>query len=193
MRLTKLCNGATIHPRNPGYSEPSTRKIGKVFGRLLKDRVGPEVDDHDHQREAEDHAGKVRQRAGEAEFHARREVERRPRRRQAQERQFSAAIGPPHSGMLSCFFQGSSSFLLRSIASTRERRRRVECGMFAIVVGAAIALDNLWQFAALAVLYIVIRWGVVAREEAYLTRKFGAAYTEGQPQKEPTVYESEIC
>ena len=37
--------------------------------------------------------------------------------------------GLPHSGMLSCFFQGFSSFLLRSMASTRDRRRRVECGM----------------------------------------------------------------
>jgi DNA-binding transcriptional MerR regulator len=34
-----------------------------------------------------------------------------------------------HSGMLSCFFQGFSSFLLRSIASTRESRLRVACGM----------------------------------------------------------------
>lgn len=35
----------------------------------------------------------------------------------------------PYSGMLSCFFQGFSSFLLRSMLSTRDRRRRVECGM----------------------------------------------------------------
>ena len=40
--------------------------------------------------------------------------------------------------------------------------------MFAIVVGAAIALDSLWQFAALVAFYVMIRWGVVAREEAYL-------------------------
>ena len=33
-----------------------------------------------------------------------------------------------------------------------------------------LALDSLWQFAALAALYVVLRWGVVAREEAYLTR-----------------------
>ena len=55
-------------------------------------------------------------------------------------------------------------------------RNPIYVGMFVIVVGAAIALDSLWQFAALAPFYGVIRWGVVAREEAYLARKFGAAY-----------------
>ena len=35
----------------------------------------------------------------------------------------------PHNGMLSCFFQGFSSFLLRSMASARDRRLRVACGM----------------------------------------------------------------
>ena len=52
----------------------------------------------------------------------------------------------------------------------RYSRNPIYVGMFVIVVGAAIALDSLWQFAALAALYVMIRWGVVAREEAYLTR-----------------------
>ena len=34
-----------------------------------------------------------------------------------------------HSGMLSCFFQGFSSSLSRSIAAPARSRRRVECGM----------------------------------------------------------------
>ena len=46
--------------------------------------------------------------------------------------------------------------------------------MFVSVVAAAAALNSLWQ---LAILYAIIRWGVDAREEAYLTRKFGAPYT----------------
>ena len=50
--------------------------------------------------------------------------------------------------------------------------------MFLSVIGAAVALNSLWQFAALAILHAIIRWGVVAREEAYLTRKFGAPYTD---------------
>ena len=37
-------------------------------------------------------------------------------------------------------------------------------------------VDSLWPLVALAVFYLVIRYGVVAREEAYLERKFGDAY-----------------
>ena len=48
--------------------------------------------------------------------------------------------------------------------------------MFVLVFGLAVALDSLWRLAALAALCGVLRWGVVARKEAYLTRKFGAAY-----------------
>lgn len=58
----------------------------------------------------------------------------------------------------------------------RWSRNPIYAAMFVVVVGLAVALDSLWQIAALAVLYAVLRWGVVAREEAYLTRKFGAAY-----------------
>ena len=36
---------------------------------------------------------------------------------------------PVYSGMLSCFFQGFSSCLLRSICSARAMRLRVPCGM----------------------------------------------------------------
>ncbi|HZZ23239.1 MAG TPA: hypothetical protein VFE60_11995 [Roseiarcus sp.] len=42
--------------------------------------------------------------------------------------------------------------------------------------GVAIAFDNLWVVAMLVPFYLVIRFGVVAREEAYLERKFGAVY-----------------
>jgi protein-S-isoprenylcysteine O-methyltransferase Ste14 len=42
--------------------------------------------------------------------------------------------------------------------------------------GVAIAFDNLWVLAMLVPFYLVIRFGVVAREEAYLERKLGAVY-----------------
>jgi protein-S-isoprenylcysteine O-methyltransferase Ste14 len=58
----------------------------------------------------------------------------------------------------------------------RYSRNPIYFGMFLVVAGLAVASDNLWQLAALAVLYVVLRWGVVAREEAYLTRKFGSDY-----------------
>ena len=68
------------------------------------------------------------------------------------------------------------SSAILSTGPYRYSRNPIYLGMFVVVAGLAVALDSLWQFAALAVLYGVLRWGVVAREEAYLTRKFGDAY-----------------
>jgi protein-S-isoprenylcysteine O-methyltransferase Ste14 len=47
--------------------------------------------------------------------------------------------------------------------------------MFLGLIGLAIAFDNLWLLMML-VFALVIRFGVVVREEAYLERKFGDAY-----------------
>ncbi len=44
------------------------------------------------------------------------------------------------------------------------------------IVGVAIALDSLWVLSTLVPSYLVIRYGVVAREEAYLERKFGDTF-----------------
>ena len=64
----------------------------------------------------------------------------------------------------------------------------VDSGVFAIsrnpiylgahvgIFGVAVAFDSLWVLATLVPFYLVIRHGVVAREEAYLERKFGDAY-----------------
>jgi protein-S-isoprenylcysteine O-methyltransferase Ste14 len=48
--------------------------------------------------------------------------------------------------------------------------------MFLGQTGIAIGFDSLWVLAMLVPFYFVIRDGVVAREEAYLERKFGAVY-----------------
>jgi protein-S-isoprenylcysteine O-methyltransferase Ste14 len=48
--------------------------------------------------------------------------------------------------------------------------------MLAILIGLAIALNTAWLLVALVPFYFVIRFGVVAREEAYLERKFGDTY-----------------
>ena len=67
-------------------------------------------------------------------------------------------------------------------------RRIVDTGVFAWsrnpiyvgahlgTVGVAVALNSLWILAMLVPFYLVIRYGVVAREEAYLERTFGQAY-----------------
>jgi protein-S-isoprenylcysteine O-methyltransferase Ste14 len=58
----------------------------------------------------------------------------------------------------------------------RFTRNPIYCGMFVGLIGLAIAFDNLWILAMLAPFALVIRYGVVAREEAYLERKFGDVY-----------------
>ena len=58
----------------------------------------------------------------------------------------------------------------------RFTRNPIYLGMFGGLVGLAIAFDNLWLLLMLVPFALVIRYGVVAREEAYLERKFGDVY-----------------
>ena len=58
----------------------------------------------------------------------------------------------------------------------RFTRNPIYLGMFIGQAGLAIGFNSLWILAALAPFYLVIRYGVVAREETYLERKFGDIY-----------------
>ncbi len=58
----------------------------------------------------------------------------------------------------------------------RATRNPIYLGMLLGQVGIAIGFDNLWVLAMLVPFYFLIRHGVVAREEAYLERKFGTLY-----------------
>jgi len=55
-------------------------------------------------------------------------------------------------------------------------RNPIYLGMMLGLVGLAIAFDSLWLLVMLVPFFLVIRYGVVAREEAYLERKFGEVY-----------------
>jgi protein-S-isoprenylcysteine O-methyltransferase Ste14 len=55
-------------------------------------------------------------------------------------------------------------------------RNPIYMGMFGGLIGLAIAFDTLWLLAMLVPFALAIRYGVVAREEAYLERRFGDAY-----------------
>ena len=55
-------------------------------------------------------------------------------------------------------------------------RNPIYLAMFLGQIGLAIGFDSLWILAMLVPFYLVIRYGVVAREEAYLERKFGKVY-----------------
>ena len=58
----------------------------------------------------------------------------------------------------------------------RFTRNPIYLGMVLGLIGLGIAFDNLWLLIALLPFALVIRYGVVAREEAYLERKFGDVY-----------------
>ena len=58
----------------------------------------------------------------------------------------------------------------------RFTRNPIYLAMLLGLIGLAIAFDTLWLLVMLVPFALVIRYGVVAREEAYLERKFGDAY-----------------
>jgi protein-S-isoprenylcysteine O-methyltransferase Ste14 len=58
----------------------------------------------------------------------------------------------------------------------RFTRNPIYMGMFGGLIGLGIAFDNPWLLAMLVPFALVIRYGVVVREEAYLERTFGEAY-----------------
>src|SRR5262249_34480411 len=58
----------------------------------------------------------------------------------------------------------------------RLTRNPIYVAMFLALIGLAVVFDSLWLFITLVPFALVIRYGVVAREEAYLERKFGDVY-----------------
>lgn len=55
-------------------------------------------------------------------------------------------------------------------------RNPIYIGMFLGQIGLAAGFNSFWILLALVPFYIVIRYGVIAREESYLERKFAEAY-----------------
>ena len=58
----------------------------------------------------------------------------------------------------------------------RLTRNPIYLGMMLGLIGLAVALNSFWLLLTLAPFALVIRYGVVAREERYLGRKFGDLY-----------------
>ena len=58
----------------------------------------------------------------------------------------------------------------------RFTRNPIYLGMVLGLIGLAIALNSLWLLLTLVPFALIIHYGVVAREEAYLERKFGDVY-----------------
>lgn len=55
-------------------------------------------------------------------------------------------------------------------------RNPIYLGLFLVYVGIGMAAQSAWILVLVLPLAITIRYGVVAREEAYLERRFGDAY-----------------
>jgi protein-S-isoprenylcysteine O-methyltransferase Ste14 len=55
-------------------------------------------------------------------------------------------------------------------------RNPIYVGMLLLYAGIGIAAHSPWLFVLAVPLVIILRYGVVAREEAYLERRFGDAY-----------------
>jgi protein-S-isoprenylcysteine O-methyltransferase Ste14 len=55
-------------------------------------------------------------------------------------------------------------------------RNPIYLSMLVGQIGLAIGLNTLWILVTLIPFYFVLRYGVIAREESYLERKFGSAY-----------------
>jgi len=55
-------------------------------------------------------------------------------------------------------------------------RNPIYLAMAGVMIGTGIALDNFWVVVMLAPVLLVMHFGVITREERYLTEKFGDEY-----------------
>jgi protein-S-isoprenylcysteine O-methyltransferase Ste14 len=58
----------------------------------------------------------------------------------------------------------------------RFSRNPIYVGMIVLLLGIGFAVDSLWIIALVAPFALVLRYGVIAREERYLEAKFADAY-----------------
>lgn len=62
----------------------------------------------------------------------------------------------------------------------RFTRNPMYLGMLSIATGLALAAGGLWTMLTVPLIWMVLNFHVVAREEAYLRRRFGRPYEEYQ-------------
>ena len=56
-------------------------------------------------------------------------------------------------------------------------RNPIYASMIALLIGVGVWANSLWFVGFAVVAVFLLSWGVISREEAYLTRKFGEGYT----------------
>ena len=64
-------------------------------------------------------------------------------------------------------------------------RNPIYVGALVGLAGIALAANSLWYLAALVVMFFVLQFGVIMREETYLARKFGQTYLDYKAKVRP--------
>jgi len=64
----------------------------------------------------------------------------------------------------------------------RWMRNPIYLGDLAFVAGLAVALSSVWYVLATTLLFFLLHFGVVRREERYLAQRFGSAYDDYRRQ-----------
>ncbi len=75
---------------------------------------------------------------------------------------------------------GEPSTMLIERGPYRYSRNPIYIGMTVLYFGLAVMLTSAWMLLLLIPVLIILKRGVVEREEAYLTAKFGDAYRQFQ-------------
>ncbi|MBT4710636.1 MAG: isoprenylcysteine carboxylmethyltransferase family protein [Alphaproteobacteria bacterium] len=58
----------------------------------------------------------------------------------------------------------------------QRTRNPIYIGYILVLAGIGLAANSMWVLVTVIPAYFVVRWGVIAREEAYLEAKFGQTY-----------------
>ena len=64
-------------------------------------------------------------------------------------------------------------------------RNPIYVGALVGLIGLAVAVNSLWFLVALVVVFFVLQFGVIAREEIYLAKKFGQTYLDYKAKVRP--------
>lgn len=88
---------------------------------------------------------------------------------------FAWAVVSMHRGGASVPTHTPTARIVRA-GPYRWSRNPIYLAMVALVVGAGVWADSLWFLGLAVIMVVLLDRGVIAREEAYLTRKFGDAY-----------------
>ena len=106
---------------------------------------------------------------------------------------FQAGLGLPLVGIGVLLLLWASQTLLRADTDVRFRRptkvlvvrepyrfsrNPIYLGLMLVYLGITVSVNALWPLLLLPVVFIVIQWGVIYREELYLQEKFGGDFSD---------------